>query len=188
MRIFIEFHLLNDLTAARICGGQTSEMTVKVLDEASKIAKKAGDSFVPVERLLTVLAVVRSKAKDALEAGAVNAQAMNAAINDAIDNEIDEEIDGTFDDNIDLKADNTKVCPGRTDLAKDNPIQYGRNQHQTQLCDGRCKGSPGLGNAWLDVQLDRFLDESLRDARRVVYESWSRHEGRSAKRLRRDPG
>ena len=56
--------------------------TGKVLAEAEKIAKKAGDSFVPVERILTALAVVRSKAKDALETGAVNAQALNAAIND----------------------------------------------------------------------------------------------------------
>jgi len=56
--------------------------TAKVLDEAEKIAKKAGDSFVPVERMLTALAVVRSKAKDALEAGAVSAQALNSAIND----------------------------------------------------------------------------------------------------------
>jgi ATP-dependent Clp protease ATP-binding subunit ClpB len=56
--------------------------TAKVLDEAEKIATKAGDSFVPVERLLTALAVVRSKAREALEAGAVNAQNLNAAIND----------------------------------------------------------------------------------------------------------
>ena len=56
--------------------------TGKVLDEAEKIAGKAGDSFVPVERILTALAVVKSKAKEALEAGAVNAQALNAAIND----------------------------------------------------------------------------------------------------------
>ena len=64
--------------------GQTymDQTTMKVLDEAEKIAKKAGDSFVPVERLLTALAVVRSKAKDALEAGAVTAQTLNAAIND----------------------------------------------------------------------------------------------------------
>jgi ATP-dependent Clp protease ATP-binding subunit ClpB len=54
----------------------------KVLDEAEKIATKAGDSFVPVERILPALAVVRSKAKEALEAGAVTAQALNAAIND----------------------------------------------------------------------------------------------------------
>ncbi|MFV2002260.1 MAG: ATP-dependent chaperone ClpB, partial [Paracoccaceae bacterium] len=56
--------------------------TVKVLDEATKIAAKAGDSFVPVERILTALAVIRSKAKDALSEGAVNAMALNSAIND----------------------------------------------------------------------------------------------------------
>ena len=54
----------------------------KVLDEAEKVATKAGDSFVPVERMLTALAMVESGAKDALDAGAVNAQALNAAIND----------------------------------------------------------------------------------------------------------
>jgi len=56
--------------------------TGKVLDEAEKIAKKAGDSFVPVERILMALAMVKSPAKEALEAGAVNAQALNTAIND----------------------------------------------------------------------------------------------------------
>ncbi len=56
--------------------------TGRVLDEAEKVAKKAGDSFVPVERLLTALALVKSPAKDALDAGAVTAQKLNAAIND----------------------------------------------------------------------------------------------------------
>ena len=55
---------------------------VRVLDEAEQVAKKAGDSFVPVERLLTALALVKTRAKEALEAGAVNAQKINAAIND----------------------------------------------------------------------------------------------------------
>ena len=55
---------------------------VKVLDEAEKLAKKAGDSFVPVERLLMALCMVASKAKDALDAGAVSAQKLNSAIND----------------------------------------------------------------------------------------------------------
>ena len=54
----------------------------RVLDEAEKIAKKAGDSFVPVERILMALCMVPSKAKDALDAGAVTAQKLNAAIND----------------------------------------------------------------------------------------------------------
>ncbi|MDT8857755.1 ATP-dependent chaperone ClpB [Paracoccaceae bacterium Fryx2] len=54
----------------------------RVLDEAEKVAKKAGDSFVPVERILMALCMVPSKAKDALDAGAVSAQKLNAAIND----------------------------------------------------------------------------------------------------------
>ena len=57
-------------------------VTAKVVVEAEKLAKKAGDSFVPVERLLMALALVKSKAKDALDAGRVTAQGLNAAIND----------------------------------------------------------------------------------------------------------
>ncbi|NGQ91305.1 ATP-dependent chaperone ClpB [Rhodobacter sp. HX-7-19] len=55
---------------------------VKVLDEAEKLAKKAGDSFVPVERLLMALAMIPGGAKQALDAGAVTPQKLNAAIND----------------------------------------------------------------------------------------------------------
>ncbi|MGV8951771.1 MAG: Clp protease N-terminal domain-containing protein, partial [Cypionkella sp.] len=55
---------------------------VKVLDEAEKLAKKAGDSFVPVERVLMALGMVTSKAKEALDAGAVTPQNLNSAIND----------------------------------------------------------------------------------------------------------
>ncbi|MGJ8585661.1 MAG: ATP-dependent chaperone ClpB [Marinosulfonomonas sp.] len=64
--------------------GQTymDQQTAKVLDEAEKLATKAGDSFVPVERILTALCMVKSKAKDALDSGAVTAQNLNAAIND----------------------------------------------------------------------------------------------------------
>ncbi len=57
--------------------GQTS----KVLGEAETIAKKAGDSFVAVERLLTALAIVKSKAADALKDAGVTAQLLNEAIN-----------------------------------------------------------------------------------------------------------
>ena len=56
--------------------------TGKVLAEAKKLAQKAGDSFVPVERILMALAMTKSKAKDALVAGNVSAQALNSAIND----------------------------------------------------------------------------------------------------------
>ncbi|MBO9450712.1 ATP-dependent chaperone ClpB [Tropicibacter sp. R16_0] len=56
--------------------------TGKVLAEAEKLAQKAGDSFVPVERVLMALCMVKSKAKEALDAGAVSAQKLNEAIND----------------------------------------------------------------------------------------------------------
>jgi ATP-dependent Clp protease ATP-binding subunit ClpB len=64
--------------------GQTyiDQSLARVLDEAEKIATKAGDSFVPVERILMALAMVKSRAKDALDAGKVTAQALNSAIND----------------------------------------------------------------------------------------------------------
>ncbi|MCJ8138268.1 ATP-dependent chaperone ClpB [Falsirhodobacter halotolerans] len=55
---------------------------VRVLDEAETVAKKAGDSFVPVERVLTALVLTPSKAKEALVAGGVSAQNLNSAIND----------------------------------------------------------------------------------------------------------
>ncbi len=64
--------------------GQTylDQATAKVLTEAEKLATKAGDSFVPVERILTALAIVKSSAKDALDAGGITAQKLNEAIND----------------------------------------------------------------------------------------------------------
>ena len=56
--------------------------TVKVIGEAEDIAKKAGDQFVPAERILTALAIVKSGANDALSEGRVSAQSLNSAIND----------------------------------------------------------------------------------------------------------
>ncbi len=55
---------------------------VRVLDEAEQVAKKAGDSFVPAERILMALAMVNTNAHDAMTAGGVSAQKLNAAIND----------------------------------------------------------------------------------------------------------
>jgi ATP-dependent Clp protease ATP-binding subunit ClpB len=79
----------NDLARGKIPqvsgdAGQTymDQQTGKVLAEAEKLAQKAGDSFVPVERILTALAVVKSPAKDALDAGGISAQQINEAIND----------------------------------------------------------------------------------------------------------
>ena len=57
--------------------------TAKVLDEADKIATKAGDSYVTAERLLTALALAKkTEAGKALDAAGVTPQALNSAIND----------------------------------------------------------------------------------------------------------
>ncbi|RDW14639.1 ATP-dependent chaperone ClpB [Paracoccus thiocyanatus] len=70
----------------KVSGGQgqvyVDPSMVRVLDEAEKLAKKAGDSFVPAERVLTALAIVNTNARDALAAGKVTAQGLNSAIND----------------------------------------------------------------------------------------------------------
>ena len=60
----------------------TDTALVKVLDEAEKISKKAGDSFVAAERILMALALMPGEAKKALDAGAVTPQNLNTAIND----------------------------------------------------------------------------------------------------------
>ncbi len=52
----------------------------RVFDQAEKIAKKAGDSYVPVERLLMALAMVESDAAKALKGAGVTAQGLNTAI------------------------------------------------------------------------------------------------------------
>jgi ATP-dependent Clp protease ATP-binding subunit ClpB len=57
--------------------------TARVLDNAEKIAEKAGDSFVTVERLLLTLAMEKgSEASKILANAGVTPQTLNAAIND----------------------------------------------------------------------------------------------------------
>ena len=65
-------------------GGQLylAPATAKVFDTAQKVAEKAGDSYVTVERLLLALALEKdSEAGKILAKAGVNAQTLNAAIN-----------------------------------------------------------------------------------------------------------
>jgi ATP-dependent Clp protease ATP-binding subunit ClpB len=58
-------------------------MTARVFDNAEKIAQKAGDSYVTVERLLLALAMEKgAESAKILAAAGVTAQTLNAAIND----------------------------------------------------------------------------------------------------------
>jgi len=57
--------------------------TARMFDQAEKIAEKAGDSFVTVERLLIALAMAAgTPSADILAKAGANAQALNAAVND----------------------------------------------------------------------------------------------------------
>ena len=71
----------------RVSGGNgqiyLASATAKVLAVAEDLAKKAGDSFVTVERLLLALAMEKAaKTADILAKSGVTAQGLNAAIND----------------------------------------------------------------------------------------------------------
>jgi len=56
---------------------------VRVLDQAEQLATKAGDSFVPVQRILQALALSTGAAGQALKAANVDARALEAAIQEA---------------------------------------------------------------------------------------------------------
>ncbi len=84
VRIGVEA-VLNALPRVEGGNGQLflAQPLAKVFSTAEELAKKAGDSFVTVERLLTALAVEKSaKTADILAKAGVTAQALNQAVND----------------------------------------------------------------------------------------------------------
>ncbi len=79
----VEFALAKLPKVAGTGAGQLylSPTTARLFDNAEKIAQKAGDSFVTVERLLLALAMEKSsESARVLSAAGVNAQALNGAI------------------------------------------------------------------------------------------------------------
>ncbi|HHL22366.1 MAG TPA: ATP-dependent chaperone ClpB [Aliiroseovarius sp.] len=118
--------------------------TSKVLAEAEKMAKQAGDSFVPVERLLTALAVIPSKAKDALEKGAVDAQRLNNAINEVRKGRTADS--ATAEDQYEALAKYTIDLTERAAEGKIDPI-IGRDEEirrAMQVLSRRTKNNPVL--------------------------------------------
>ena len=119
-------------------------LTAKVLGEAESLAKKAGDSFVPVERLLTALALVKTKAKDALDTGKVTAQALNAAINDIRKGRTADS--ATAEDSFEALAKYARDLTEAAEQGKIDPI-IGRDEEirrAMQILSRRTKNNPVL--------------------------------------------
>ena len=159
-------------------------VTGKVVAEAEKLAQKAGDSFVPVERLLMALVMMKSKAKDALNKGRVTAQALNAAINDIRKGRTADSV--SAEDGYDALV---KYARDLTEAAREGKIDpiIGRDEEirrAMQVLSRRTKnnpvliGEPGVGKTAIAEGLalrivDGDVPESLADKKLLALDMGS---------------
>ena len=164
---------------AKVTGDSQLNIDVKlnkVLIEAEKLAKKAGDTFTPIDRILIALSTVNSKAKEALLCGGVAVQKLSEEIGNIRRGRTSESADA--EDSYDALKKYTQDLTERASLGKIDPI-IGRDEEirrAMQVLSRRTKnnpvliGEPGVGKtAIAEGMALRIIDgdvpESLRTKR-----------------------
>ena len=164
---------------AKVTGDSQLNIDVKlnkVLIEAEKLSKKAGDTFTPIDRILIALSTVNSNAKEALLCGGVVAQKLSEEIDNIRQGRTSESADA--EDSYDALNKYTQDLTERASLGKIDPI-IGRDEEirrAMQVLSRRTKnnpvliGEPGVGKtAIAEGMALRIIDgdvpESLRTKR-----------------------
>ena len=164
---------------AKVTGDSQLNIDVKlnkVLIEAEKLSKKAGDTFTPIDRILIALSTVNSNAKEALLCGGVVAQKLSEEIDNIRQGRTSESADA--EDSYDALNKYTQDLTKRASLGKIDPI-IGRDEEirrAMQVLSRRTKnnpvliGEPGVGKtAIAEGMALRIIDgdvpESLRTKR-----------------------
>ena len=164
---------------AKVTGDSQLNIDVKlnkVLIEAEKLSKKAGDTFTPIDRIFIALSTVNSNAKEALLCGGVVAQKVSEEIDKIRQGRTSESADA--EDSYDALNKYTQDLTERASLGKIDPI-IGRDEEirrAMQVLSRRTKnnpvliGEPGVGKtAIAEGMALRIIDgdvpESLRTKR-----------------------